>query len=86
MTYNRADIIILNKAEQYILKNIITKFIFDLKTLYLCLHMIEYKAKPIHSFFRTFKKFEAYIDMLNAKPHIQKELVLKFSYKAFKTF
>lgn len=33
----------------------------------LCLNIIEYKANPICSLYKVFKKAEAYFDMLNAK-------------------
>ena len=46
--------------------------------------MIEYRAKLTHSLYRAFKKTEAYINIFNVKAQIQKELDLKFGYKAFK--
>lgn len=67
VTHNGANTITLNRAKQYILKDTITKFIFSLKTLDLCLHMIEYRAEPTRNLFGAFKKAKAYIDMLNAK-------------------
>lgn len=86
MTYNGTDTVILNRTEQHILKDTITKFIFGPKTLDLCLYIIKYRAEPTLSPFRVFKKAEAYINMLNAKTHIQKKLDLKSGYEAFKTF
>ena len=56
MTHDREKAIILNNAEQYILKDTITKFGFGLKFAKLHLHIIEYKAKPMCSLYRTFKK------------------------------
>ncbi len=48
--------------------------------------MIEYRVHPIRSFYGAFKKAEAYLDVLNAKAEMQKELELKFGYGAFKSF
>ena len=48
--------------------------------------MIEYKAKLTRSFYGVFKRIEAYIDVLNAKVQMQKELNLKSGYKACKSF
>lgn len=86
MTHNRKKAIILNNAKQYILKNIIAKFSFGLKISKLYLHMIEYRANPIYSFYETFKKAKAYLDMLNAKAQMEKKLEFKFGYKVFKFF
>lgn len=86
MTYNEGNTITLNRAEQYILKNTTTKFIFGLKILDLCLYIIEYRAEVTHSLFGAFKKAETYINVLNPKAYIQKKLDLKSGYEAFKTF
>ena len=86
VTHNRENTIFLNNAEQYILKDIIAKFGFGLKIPELCLNMIEYKANPMRSLYGAFKKAKAYLDVLNAKAQIQKELELKSGYKAFKSF
>lgn len=86
VTYNEVNIIILNRVEQYIFKDTIIKFIIGLKTLDLCLYMIEYRAELTYSFFGAFKKAEAYIAILNTQANMQKKLHLKSDYKAFKTF
>lgn len=86
VTYNGENTIILNRVEQHILKNTIAKFGFRLKIPKLRPHMIEYRADPNHSLYRAFKKAETYLDVLNVKAEMQKELEWKSSYKAFKTF
>ena len=86
VTHDGENAVILNRAEQHILKDTITKFIFGLRDLDLRLCMIEYKAQPTHGLYGTFKKTKTYIDVLNAKVQMQKELDLKSSYKAFKSF
>ena len=83
---NRKNAIILNNAEQHILKNTIAKFDFGFRVLKLCLHMIEYRTDPIRSLYEAFKKAEAYLDVLNGKAKMQKELELKSGYEAFKSF
>ena len=86
ITHDEKNIVILNRAEEYILKNTITKFIFGLKDPDLWLHMIEYRTKPTCSFYGAFKKIEVYIDILNTKVQMQKKLDLKSGYEAFKFF
>lgn len=86
VTHNKENAIILNNTEQYILKNIIAKFCFGLKSHKLCRHMIDYRANPMHSLYGAFKKTEAYLNVLNAKAQIQKKLELKSGYKVFKSF
>lgn len=84
--YNGENAIILNNAKQHIHKNTIIKFDFSLKIPKIHLYIIEYQANPMHSLFGVFKKAEVYFDILNAKTQMQKELKLKTSYKAFKSF
>ena len=86
VSHNRENAIILNNAKQHILKDTIAKFSFGLRIPELCLHMIEYRADPMHSLYEAFKKAEAYLDILNTKAEMQKELELKSGYKAFKSF
>ena len=86
VTHNRENTIILNNAEQYILKNTIAKFGFGLKILKLRLYIIEYRANPMRSLYGAFKKAKAYFNMLNAKAQMQKKLELKSGYKVFKSF
>ncbi len=76
----------MNNEGQHILKDIIAKFGFGLKIPELCLHMIEYKANPMRSLYGAFKKAEVYLDVLNTKAQMQKELKLKSGYEAFKSF
>lgn len=40
----------------------------------------------MRNFYKTFKKTEIYLDVLNAKTQLQKKLELKSNYKAFKSF
>lgn len=47
--------------------------------------MIEYKVNLNCSLYRLFKKAEIYLNILNAKVQIKKELKLKSEYKAFKS-
>ena len=86
MTHNGENAIILNNAEQHILKDTIAKFGFGLKIPKLCLYMIEYRANPMRSLYKLFKKVKTYFDVLNAKAQMQKKLELKSGYKAFKSF
>lgn len=86
VTDNGENTITLNKAEQYILKDTIAKFGFGLKIPELRLHMIKYRADPNRNLYGAFKKAEVYLDVLNAKAQMQKELELESSYKAFKSF
>ena len=86
VTHNGENAIILNNAEQHILKDTIAKFGFGLKIPELCLHMIEYRADPIRSLYGAFKKAKVYLDVLNAKAQMQKKLELKSGYKTFKSF
>ena len=67
VTHNGENAIILNNAEQNILKDTIAKFGFSLKILELCLHIIEYRANLMRGLYGAFKKAEAYLDILNAK-------------------
>lgn len=67
MTHNIENGIILNNVKQLILLDTIAKFGFSLKAPEFSLHMIEYKAEPIHNFYKTFKKAKVYLDILNAK-------------------
>lgn len=62
--------IILNRAEQHILKDTIVKFGLRLKIPELRLYMIEYKTNPNRSLNRAFKKAETYLDLLNAQAQI----------------
>lgn len=48
--------------------------------------MIEYRTDPMHNLYRTFKKAETYLDILNTKFKIKKELKLKSGYEVFKSF
>ena len=86
VSHNGENAIILNNAEQHILKDTIAKFGFGLRVPELRLHMIEYRADPMRSLYGAFKKAEAYLDVLNAKAEMQKELELKSGYEAFKSF
>ena len=83
---NGENWIILNNKEQHILKNTIAKFGFGLKILKLRLHMIKYRADLMCSLYGAFKKAEVYLDILNVKAQMQKELELKSGYEAFKFF
>lgn len=74
VSYNGKNTLILNNAEQHILKGTIIKFGFGLKISKLCLYMIEYRADPMRNLYRAFKKAGAYLDVLNAKAKMQKEL------------
>ena len=86
VTHDGENTVILNKAEQHILKDIIAKFGFGLKIPELRLHMIEYRADPNRSLYGAFKKAETYLDVLNTKAQMQKELELKSGYEAFRSF
>lgn len=86
VTYNGQNSIVLNNAEQHILKDTIAKFGFGLKIPKLRLYIIKYRVDPMRSFYGAFKKTEVYLDVLNTKAQMQKELELKSSYKAFKFF
>ncbi len=85
-THNGENSIILNNTEQHILKDLIAKFRFGLKISKLRLDMIKYRANPIRSLYGLFKKAEVYLDVLNAKAKMQKELKLKSGSEAFKSF
>lgn len=85
MIHNKKNVIILNNAKQYILKNTIAKFGFSLKILTLYLYIVKYKANSMFSLYRVFKKTKAYFDMLNAKAQMQKKHKLKSGYEAFKS-
>lgn len=65
--YIRENIIILNNAKQYIIKDTIIKFCFGLKNPKFCLYLIQYRVNPICCFYGIFKKAEIYLDILNAK-------------------
>lgn len=86
MTYNGKNVVILNNAEQYILKDTIAKFDFSLKISKFSIYIIKYKADLMCSFYGVFKKTEVYLDVLNTKAQIQKELKLKSGYEVFKSF
>lgn len=47
--------------------NIITKFDFDVKIPKFYLHMIKYRIDLIFSFYKTFKKTKAYLNVFNTK-------------------
>ena len=86
VTYNRENTIILNNAEQHILKDTIAEFGFGFKILKLCLYIIEYRANPMYNPYRAFKKAKAYFGVLNAKVQMQKEFKLKSGYKTLELF
>ena len=86
VSHNGENAIILNNAEQYILKDIIAKFRFGLRIPKLRLHMIEYRADPMRSLYEAFKKAEAYLNLLNAKAEMQKVFEFKSGYEDFKSF
>ena len=86
VTHDGENAVILNRAKTHILKDIITKFIFGLRDLDLCLCIIEYKAKPVRSFYKVFKKAETHILVLDTKLPMDKEHDLNVRYKAFKSF
>lgn len=48
--------------------------------------MIEYRADLMRSLYEVFQKAKIYLNILNAKVEMQKELKLKSGYKAFKSF
>lgn len=50
MIYNGENPIILNNIKQYILKDIITKFGFGLKTYKVSLYMMKYRVNINHGF------------------------------------
>lgn len=76
MTYNGENAVILNNVKQYILKDILAKLSFGLKIREFYLYIIEYRADLMHSFYRVYTKVETYLDVLNAKDQMQKELKL----------
>ena len=86
VTHDGENTVILNRVEQHILKDTITKFIFGLRDPDLCLRMIEYRAELAQSLYKAFKKAKAYILVLDAKLQMDKEHDLKVGYKAFKSF
>lgn len=86
VNHNGENSIILIKAEQYVLKDTIAKFGFGLKISELRFSMIKYRADLMRDLYGAFKKAELYLDMLNAKAQMQKELELKSDYKVFKSF
>lgn len=47
--------------------------------------MIKYKAKPMQSLYKVFKKTEVHILVLEIKLQIDKEYDLKVGYKVFKS-
>lgn len=67
ITHGREKVIFLNKVKQYILKDVIAKFGFSLKIQDFCLNMIKYRANPIYSFYRIFKKIKVYLGILDTK-------------------
>lgn len=85
VTYNRENIIILNKAKQHILKDTIRKFILNLRDPGFWFCIIQYKAKPVQSFYKIFKKAKVLIFVLDAKLQIDKESDLKVGYKVFRS-
>lgn len=76
----------LNNTKNYILKKIITKFGFGFKISEFCMYMFKYIIDLICNFYEVFKKVEVYLDKLNTKAEIQKQLKLKSNYKTFKSF
>ena len=86
VTHDGENAVILNRAEQHILKDTITKFIFGLRDPDLRLRMIEYRVEPARSLYGAFKKAEAHILVLDAKLQMDKEHDLKVGYEAFKSF
>lgn len=64
---NQKNPIVLNNAEQYIFKDTITKFGFNLKIPKLCLHIIEYRADALSNLYGAFKKAKIYFNVLNAR-------------------
>lgn len=70
VSYNRKNSVIFNNTEQYILKNTIINFGFNLKIPKFYLYIIEYKADLMYCFYRVFKKAETYLDILNVKVKI----------------
>lgn len=86
MTYNRGNKVILNYAQQDILKNTIAKSGFGLKIPKLRLYIIKYKADSMQNLYRGFKKVETYFDILNTKAQMQKKFKLKSGYKIIKSF
>lgn len=73
MTQDGTDTITLNRAEQYILKDTITKFIFGLKGPDLRLGMDRVKSRTKRAVFtERLKKAEAHIDALISKSQMCK--------------
>ena len=67
VTHNGENTIILNNAIKHIVKNTIAKCGFSHRIREHCQDKIEYKANVIRNFYETFKKVEAFPDLLNAK-------------------
>ena len=67
ITHDGENAVILNRAEQHIFKDTITKFIFSLRDPDLHLCMIKYRAKPAQSLYRVFKKAKVYILVLDVQ-------------------
>ena len=86
VTHDGENAVILNRAKTHILKDTITKFIFGLRDLDLCLYMIEYRSELVRSLYGALKKAEAHILILNAKVQMQKNFDLKSGYEVFKFF
>lgn len=73
----------MNNTKQHILRDIIAKCDFGLKIPKLCLYIIEYKTNPIRNLYKAFKKAKTYLNILNAKTIMQRELELKSGYEPF---
>lgn len=86
VTHDGENAIILNKAQQHILKDTISKFIFGLRNPNLHLGMIKNRNKLAQSLYEVFKKAEAHILILDTKLQIDKEHDFKVRYKAFNFF
>ena len=82
VTHDGENAVILNRAKTHILKDIITKFIFGLRDLDLCLCMIKYRTEPAQNLYGAFKKTKAHILVLDTKLQMDKEHDLKMGYEA----
>lgn len=86
VSHNGKNAVILNRAEQHILKDTITKFISGLRNLDLRLRMIEYSTEPARSLHETFEKAKAKMLILSTKLKMDAERDLKMGYEAFRSF
>ena len=68
--HDRENTVIFNKAEQYVLKDIIAILGFRLIIPELRLYIIEYRADLNFSFYRAFKKAKTYLYIHNIKVQI----------------